>query len=630
MHILAGMMLCAAVVAGAQTAETVAFRAILDPQNETGSGGATVLLHVVREANAREASAIANVNIRYSLPAGTPVMAQLRGAAGALPIGSFVAPEGGEGRHRFQASLPDASQLLGDPRSHTLVLTTPRGVLQGALQPAEIAVVIAQMDASKTVPSVGGIPAGATAGVLAILTRDAARRATSGHVFFDVAFYDFPAGTLFTGLHIHAGRAGINGPPLIDSGLEGGARAVETATGAGRLVYEAEVNRADPAALNALAALADDPASAYANLHTINHPEGAVRGQFRTTDAARFLIDGPGSLTLHTIRDASGAAAASVAVFDVHHAPAVVTEVHAGSLAMPRLAAARTDGGERSSHTFAMALIAEGQLAEALLSKPEDFFVTTETNAGRDSVPLAMLGVAAPPRVEAVIAAVSDPALTRLAPGGLFTVFGSHLVKTPGDVGRSFDGSRLPAVFNGTRVSVGELIAPMITVTPEYIVAQIPFEAQPQDYTLTVRIPEGTSNGRRVRVAANAPALYFDGEGGLFTTTSYQLAGRSSRPARRNELLWGFVTGVGQLEVAGAAPPPQTGRVVATPVPYSPNEVEWLVDGCRANATLVASPGFAGLYQVLFAVPAETRSGVVDVQTVIRGAASNKVRMQVQ
>ncbi len=87
--------------------------------------------------------------------------------------------------------------------------------------------------------------------------------------------------------HVHLGDAGVNGPvdvPFFTSPLPDGTYGV---TGS--------VTDLDP---GTLAAIADDPAGFYVNLHSAEHPGGAVRGQLTDpgSDALDAAVAGLGSL----------------------------------------------------------------------------------------------------------------------------------------------------------------------------------------------------------------------------------------------------------------------------------------------------------------------------------------------
>src|SRR3712207_5967058 len=81
---------------------------------------------------------------------------------------------------------------------------------------------------SNEVPPIN-IAASGAATVWLHVIRDAQGRVTSASTDFNVT-YAFPGEVRITGLHIHSGAAGTNGPVLIDSGIRG-AEPVVNSTG---------------------------------------------------------------------------------------------------------------------------------------------------------------------------------------------------------------------------------------------------------------------------------------------------------------------------------------------------------------------------------------------------------------
>jgi CHRD domain len=120
---------------------------------------------------------------------------------------------------------------------------------------------VAQLSAENEVP---GCPAGVESGAqgVAVVRVDA----ETGEITYRVVASNLP-GTIAgsPGAHIHVGGAGEAGPvvePLNLTGLESGLVAAGTAT--------------NP---TLAAAILDDPANYYVNVHTTVCPGGAIRGQ---------------------------------------------------------------------------------------------------------------------------------------------------------------------------------------------------------------------------------------------------------------------------------------------------------------------------------------------------------------
>ncbi|MGH9720647.1 MAG: CHRD domain-containing protein, partial [Bryobacteraceae bacterium] len=97
-------------------------------------------------------------------------------------------------------------------------------------QTAETVVFRARMLPSNENPPID-INASGNAIMRAHVVRNAAGEVISGTVDFNV-IYTFPGDITFTGLHIHDGVAGINGPVMINTGLSG-ANTIRSETGQG-------------------------------------------------------------------------------------------------------------------------------------------------------------------------------------------------------------------------------------------------------------------------------------------------------------------------------------------------------------------------------------------------------------
>lgn len=135
---------------------------------------------------------------------------------------------------------------------------------------------VVQMSAASEVPPVTNSESGARGN--ATITMDVARDAAGaviggGTATFSIQLTGFPPGSAVVAAHIHPGAAGVNGSPLVNTGLSAAAPIV-MADGTGTLTL---TNIAMSAA-NAQAIVAN-PAGFYFNVHTPVNPGGAARGQ---------------------------------------------------------------------------------------------------------------------------------------------------------------------------------------------------------------------------------------------------------------------------------------------------------------------------------------------------------------
>ncbi len=119
------------------------------------------------------------------------------------------------------------------------------------------------------------------ADIRAHVVRDARGQVISGAVDFTIR-YAFPPMQNFTGLHIHRGAAGVNGPVMIDTGITAATSVIDE-TGIGVITRQVQILPNNTAALSALRDMLVDPAGFYVNLHTTQFPGGAIRAQLDAT-----------------------------------------------------------------------------------------------------------------------------------------------------------------------------------------------------------------------------------------------------------------------------------------------------------------------------------------------------------
>ena len=133
-----------------------------------------------------------------------------------------------------------------------------------------------QMSAANEVPPITNSESGGrgTATITLNVARDSTGTVTGGGtVSFSVQLTGFPPGSVVVRAHIHPGAAGVNGSPLVDTGLSPGAPIV-MGDGTGTLTLtNIPISGADAQAIVA------NPAGFYFNVHTPVNPGGAARGQ---------------------------------------------------------------------------------------------------------------------------------------------------------------------------------------------------------------------------------------------------------------------------------------------------------------------------------------------------------------
>lgn len=645
----------------AQTVETVAFRAVLSAANEVppvnlaASGTATVWLHVVRDQG-RIVSGSVDFAVRYQFPSsvtftGLHIHTGRAGENGGVVLNSSltrVEDAPAQGALRFQGQIlptnaPGLAALqgvIGNPSAYYVNLHTtanPAGAIRGQVEPARTLVLMTQLDPGNEVPPVTTVPARGTGTLMLVAGVLPDGSFSSAEAVFDVNYTGFPEGTNFTGLHIHTGAAGANGPVTIDSTMRGPVAAA--ASGAGSLRYEGEVNMQDPRSVATLYGLFGQPAAYYMNLHTQANPAGAIRGQMRNTDKATFQVTmlpgnevppvmgldaaGHAAFTLHTLRNNEGHVLAGVTIFDVNFrfpGETQFTGLHIHDNVAGANGPVTLDSGlSRTNEPLSAAGFGNiyrwrtqdsntaFQSMNSVVIYPERHYLNLHTTVNAPGAVRGQLAEAstARPRIWDVLSGISHPQFRTLAPLGLFTIFGENLFRTPADSG-SFE-SAAPRMVNGTTVTVGGREAAILTlgreagfVPADYIVAQSPAGLAPGEHEVVVSNSNGPGTPAVAASDHIAPVLYFDAIGAIAFRASNMTLIRPGNEARAGEQIWFLMTGLGEVTPglpAGQFAPASPAAQVAGPLQVS-------IGGRAATGvSATAWPGFAGFYRVTATVP---------------------------
>jgi uncharacterized protein (TIGR03437 family) len=217
-------------------------------------------------------------------------------------------------------------------------------------------------------------------------------------------------------------------------------------------------------------------------------------------------------------------------------------------------------------------------------------------------------------------AGFSTPAVTSISPNGLFTIFGNALASESRGLTQSdIVNNQLPTNLGGSCVESGATKWGLFYVSPGQINALA--GALPSSGTVPVSVitncgttNEVASTPLRVPVAAVAPEfLYFPQTSDVAaiqaTTGAYVgppglISGASFAPAHPGDTLSAFGVGWGATTSSD-----QIGTVASAAASLS--SFYALTLGGKPASVLYAglSPGFAGLYQINFTVPAGLTSG---------------------
>lgn len=675
-------LICAAAALAQVRTETLAFRVNASSLNEVpalpapnSAGNVTVLMHLSRNSAGEVVAGSVDFRVRYRLGQETTITAMHihRGAAGVN--GPVVIDSGLPGRVEntqtgslnTQGLLPKTAaatdliqEILANPAGfyvnmHTL--RAPGGEIRGQLMPAEQVVLMGLMSPLNEVPAVSNLNASAFGAVTVRASRMPNGVVRSAEVIFDASYAGFPEGTNFTGFHIHAGPAGVNGPVTINTGLTGPLAANPAG---GTLHYEVDI---DPTNVNqqlTVQQLFGDPALTYLNLHTQANPGGAVRAQLRRTDSMSFDISASpanevppvtGSdakawarFTAHSLRNNEGWTVAAMTVFDVNHEFPENTQFtgmhlhnapagsNGGVVIDSRLAAANQPASDSGRGNIYRAVI---QAAAASIghvngvgANPADYYFNLHTTTNPAGAVRAQLsGPLAAPSVIDVYPANSYIASDSVAPLGLMTIYGKSLF--PATASSDSFESAAPLSINGVKVTVGGRSAAILTLgrdPNDYIVAQVPADAATGSQPVVVEHAGGASAPVNVRVDPVAPALYFDSAGAIAYRVSDMSLIRPESPAAGGEPIAILVTGMGQTLPAlrtGQFPSLDNPSLVLRPVTAT-------IGGRSAAVTATtAVPGFPGFYIVILTVPAGV-SGSQPVAIRVGEAAANVANLAIR
>jgi uncharacterized protein (TIGR03437 family) len=203
------------------------------------------------------------------------------------------------------------------------------------------------------------------------------------------------------------------------------------------------------------------------------------------------------------------------------------------------------------------------------------------------------------------------------APGGLLSIFGTGLAPTTA----SAQALPLPTTLANTQVTINNIAAPLIFVSPNQINAQAPFELTTGSKLNVVVKISGLPNSAAepVQVDAASPGIFTLTQNGIgsgaILHSNFTLVSSTS-PARSGETVLVYCTGLGATN-----PAVQTGAAGNAQATVNVPTVS--VGGQNARVDFSgAAPGFAGLYQINVVVPTFTVANDYEVIITIAGKQS--------
>ena len=220
-----------------------------------------------------------------------------------------------------------------------------------------------------------------------------------------------------------------------------------------------------------------------------------------------------------------------------------------------------------------------------------------------------------------------------VVPDSWLTIQGTNLANTTDTWEKAIVGGKLPTSLDNVSVKVGGQDAYVYYVSPTQINVLAP-DIGTGSVSVTVTTPNGTSTAATATSATVGPAFFtWPNSQPVATHTDFTLAvkngtfsGATTVPAKPGEaiILWG--TGFGPTSPAA----PVGVQIPSSTTYYTANPVTVTINNASASVYATAlAPGFAGLYQVVVTVPANTPNGDFPLVATINGVSSPPLTLTV-
>ena len=230
-----------------------------------------------------------------------------------------------------------------------------------------------------------------------------------------------------------------------------------------------------------------------------------------------------------------------------------------------------------------------------------------------DGTILHLVGGTAP-RLNSTAVTNAASYVTGLSPGSLATAFASGVLDSPGVLGA--DRIPLPLSLQGVSITVDGIAAPILSLSNvngrEQINFQVPFEISKRTSASVVAARAGASSGAVViPVFEIQPAVYTsDGTRAIVLHNADFSFANAGRPLVPGESAAVYAAGLGPV----ANQPPNGAAASSSPLPATLNPVALTLAGLPCEVQFAGlAPGFVGVYQVNFRVPANAPRGSQDM-----------------
>jgi uncharacterized protein (TIGR03437 family) len=214
-----------------------------------------------------------------------------------------------------------------------------------------------------------------------------------------------------------------------------------------------------------------------------------------------------------------------------------------------------------------------------------------------------------------------------VAPGGLVTVWGSHL--SPVNIANS-EVPVLTALADSC-LTVNGALTPMLFASPHQINAQLPFEVE-GNATMVLHTPGGKSNNLDFTILSTAPSVFRSGVAGPQSGIPTVVRGKNNQlvtaanPIHRGEAIVIYATGLGRTQ-----PPLATGLGAPTdPLPAAIVQPDVSLGGLSLPLYYAGlAPGEVGVYQINAWVPWSAPTGMLVPLTITQGSVTTTLTVRV-
>ena len=211
-----------------------------------------------------------------------------------------------------------------------------------------------------------------------------------------------------------------------------------------------------------------------------------------------------------------------------------------------------------------------------------------------------------------------------LAPGTLVQISGTALAAKSSAAGPP----PLPTILNGTQVIIGGIAAPLSSVSPGLLNAEIPSGlAAGMQYQVVVSANGAITTPDSIQLTGTAPGTASSAAGLASASHLDGSAVSEASPAAPGETLVLLAAGLGLTDTPvadGTASP-------ASPLANALSKPAMTIDGGTAAITFARlQPGLVGIYQINFVVPADAKDGDLVLIVSQDGQAGNMAVLPVK